>query len=62
MAAAAVEARPAGALVHVLLAVFARETRRARALITAHQVLNEEETRVTSSQRTHSYYFTPCYL
>lgn len=44
MATATIEARPAGALVHVFLAVFAGETRSALTLITVHQVLNERET------------------
>lgn len=40
MATAAVEARPAGALVHVFLTVFAAETRSAHTFITVDQVLS----------------------
>lgn len=47
VAAAAIEARPAGALVHVFLTVVAAETGSAHTLITIHQVLNERETKTT---------------
>lgn len=43
VAAAAVEARPAGALVHVFLTVFTAESQSARTFITVHQVLRERE-------------------
>lgn len=41
VAAAAVEARPAGALVHVRLAAFAAEAQSAHTLKAVHQVLDE---------------------
>lgn len=53
VAAAAVEARRAGALVHVALTVLAAETRSAHTFITVDQVLRETRTEIHSLGEEH---------